>query len=223
MTSNCSFIIVKIDVYLELEEDLRSAVENCIGQLGGYDPRTQGAFIGNGSYREVKKVFERVMKEEIERFHTDKKRPLKWPLNDKKLKVTKKLSEFYPHLMKYIIDRKDEKGQALIEAAGGEPFRRDPIDNKYGNCVIRINAPQLRKDVGKSRETVFRRLRELVAAGVLVPLRTARNQPGLYVIGDWMANHMGGYRIWERLNRVALRDEIKNGLLEVGLVSEVSS
>jgi len=207
------------DVYEEFEQGLRGVTERCISQLGGYDDKTIIDFLDE-HYRKVRKIFETVMADEIKRFHTHKPKRKTWPHNDRKLKVKKQFIEFYPALKRHFIDRRDEEGQAIIESAGGKPFCRQPdSNNKYGNVVIRCNIRQLMKDTGKSRETVFRRFRELTAAGVLIKLKTAGNESSLYVIGDWQMGRNGGYIVNERLNRLELREKIKAELIEQGLVT----
>ena len=211
-----------MDAYEQLEEDLREAVERCIGDLGGYHDSTKGEFVHGGGYNEVKKTFERVMKEEIQRFSTSKKPQSMWPFNDKRLHATKRLKEFFPILMRYIIQRSDQKGQEEIQVAGGKSAQRNPDEiNKFGNCVVRANVTQLMKDAGKSERTVFRYLKEFVSAGVLVALKTNSNGQGLYVIGDWQMTNTGGFKPNPRLNRRELKDEIRAGLIAEGLVSEV--
>lgn len=138
-----------------------------------------------------------------------------WPFNDH----TVKLSPMFEAVFMEIKDnyelkpRGDAKIKAAIKNAGGRPYDKmsyGPQD--LGDAVVQPDTQVIGATLGKSKRTVEREIGKMVKAGIIVPLKTARNEPSLYVIGT-LGQFLGGnLKVNYFINATSRRDEIRKAL-----------
>ena len=141
-----------------------------------------------------------------------------WPFNDHTIKLSPNFEDVFRSILENdeLKPRSDQKIKKLVKDAGGRPYsRRGYGDNDVGDAVVQPNKDVIAKQIGKSPRTVEREIRYMVDAGVLVPLKTARNEPTLYVIGV-LAPYAGTAMIRPFINMTARRDDIRSRLEQLG-------
>lgn len=205
------------------EEEMKSLVENYIGHFGGYgDDVKKTLFVHDGHYKRLKKMLEDIIDNTVKRFEAKKERSEIWPFRDKTLKVNKNFETLYKELARHAFDRQDRDANESIALHDGKSFRSEKYDdvNKHGNVVIEPDFEKIEFNTGIGKRTAQALLRKMVKAGVLFPLNRKGNQSRWYIYGDWQKTR-DSYKVNTRINRAALQDKIKEGLLEQGLVKPV--
>lgn len=163
---------------------------------------------------EVKAIFENEFGPKV------KKDPRSmWPFNDHTIKLSPNFEAVFKSIMENdeLKPRNDEKIKQLIKNAGGRPYdTRAYGDNDRGDAIVQPNKAVIANQIGKTPRTVEREIKRMVDTGILVPLKTARNEPNLYVIGK-LAPYMGNnVTVRHFINMKSRRDEITAGLRKLG-------
>ncbi len=109
-----------------------------------------------------------------------------WPFNTPAIKLPPKFEavfmEIYKHHLLY--PHTDSEVKAAIKGAGGRPYNRKGYDkDDYGDLVVKPDKKLIASQLGCKEKTVTRELTKMVKVGVLKPLTTPRNRPGMYIIG----------------------------------------
>jgi hypothetical protein len=141
-----------------------------------------------------------------------------WPFNDHTIKLSPNFEDVFLSILKNdeLKPRRDERIKKIIKDAGGRPYN----SKEYGNsdvedAVVQPNKSVIATQIGKSSRTVEREIKHMVDAGILIPLKTARNEPNLYVIGI-LAPYASSAMIRPFINMKIRRDDIRSRLEKLG-------
>lgn len=137
-----------------------------------------------------------------------------WPFNDHTIKLSPNFEAVFRSILENdeLKPRSDGKIKQLIKEAGGRPYSKKGYgDYDVGDAVVQPNKNVIATQIGKSPRTVEREIKNMVDTGILVPLKTARNTPNLYVIGV-LVPFLRGAMIRPYINMNARRDDIRAAL-----------
>ncbi|BDQ38032.1 hypothetical protein SYK_23920 [Pseudodesulfovibrio nedwellii] len=206
------------ETFEAFERKLTSIVKDCIYEVRGTNLDGSPAPLDAQHYRKIKKIYEKVQKQEIARYQTEKPPRGSWPFNDKQIRVKEGFERFYHNLRRHVIRWNDHDGNFSISDAGGNPYRSEKYDDgTYGDVVVRADFKAIEINTGFKRSAASKYFKKLTDAGVLIKLNTKGRQQALYVIGNWRYGMNNTYSCYPRLNRMALREDIRVGLLKQGL------
>jgi hypothetical protein len=142
-----------------------------------------------------------------------------WPFNDHTIKLSPNFEDVFRSILENdeLKPRNDQKIKKLIKDAGGRPYNSKGYGgNDVGDAVVQPNKDVIATQIGKSPRTVEREIKRMVDAGILIPLKTARNEPNLYVIGVLAPYAGNNAMVRPFINMTSRRDEIRSALQELG-------
>ena len=142
-----------------------------------------------------------------------------WPFNDHTIKLSPNFEDVFRSILDHdeLKPRGDEKIKKLIRDADGRPYNSKGYgNNEFGDAVVQPNKDVIASTIGKSPRTVEREIKNMVDAGILVPLKTARNEPNLYVIGILAPYAGNNVMVRPFINMKARRDDIRTALKKLG-------
>jgi len=221
----------------QLYDDLLAVISPHVKCIEDCDDELYSDYAKARDGKRLKQVFENVAAEAFKNTNKPTAKRMKWPFNSQdKYILTKNFERVYNLLLENRLRPELKASDEKIEAAGGKPYRCTDSkngaypDGKYGDIVVEPNIDAIRKEASCSRETVFRLIKKMCKAGILVKLKTAGNKPGLYIIGRWFEYKQPAKtdtqpavwkpKPWLLINSTEERPAICEGLIDAGLMSE---
>ena len=200
--------------------DLKELTEKYIRHFGGYGaPSEEYDFMHKKHFKRIRKTLEDILEETVIRFKAKRRRSNIWPFRVEALNADPKFEMLFKELRRHIFKRTDKDVNEEIESYGGKPFSRNKYDdlNMHGNVVVEIDYERIKFNTEIGKRTAQGLIRKMVKSGVLTPLGRTGSQSRWYIYGDWQKT-IDSYKVNTRLNRVALREKIEQGLLAQRLI-----
>lgn len=193
---------------------MRNAAQNSMKEIGPTKYMTKTDFERlKGVLDEAKTVIEHEFGDKVSK----SKRGIAM-FNDPSIKFPPKLKPVFMEIYEFhtLHPYSDRDVKAKIKAAGGREYNHKGYGkDDYGDLVVEPDKKVIASKLGCTVKTVTRQINIMTKVGILIPLKTARNKPGMFIIGTLGKAPGNMHKRKPFIQRGDKKESIKKGLQEL--------